>query len=155
MKDSRFRFARDGEIYFQKKKTEYRITMDTYKDRGGMYWVTRRGCTVSLPQDYLADAKEEARKLILAEEEAKKVWVVISEWNLEDRDSYGSTVVGVYKEYKRAKEALIREANEADKTMEPMNTDSEEDVFSYSVMEIGNYSGNHITIKIIGSMVIE
>lgn len=155
MKDSRFRFARDGEIYFQKKKTGYRITMDTYKNRGGMYWVTKRGCTVSLPQDYLADAKEEARKLILAEEEAKRVWVVISEWCFEDRDAYGSTVHGVFASYQAAKKRFIEEAIKADEDMEPMSTDSEEDAYSYAVWDLGNYTGNHVTVKIVESKITE
>ena len=157
MKDSRFRFARDGEIYFKKKKTGYRITMDVCKDKGGMYWVsdTRRGCTVSLPQSYLADAKEEARKLILAEEEAKRVWVVISEWNLEDRDAYGSTVYGVFKSYQAARKKFIEETIKADKDMEPMSTDSEEDAYNYAVWDLGNYSGNHVTVKIVESKITE
>jgi len=155
MKDSRFRFARDGEIYFRKKKTGYRITMDTYKDRGGMYWVSRGGWTVSLPHDYLADAKEEAKRLILAEEEAKRVWVVISEWNLEDRDAYGSTVCGVFKSYQAARKRFIEEAIRADKDMEPMSTDSEEDAYNYAVWDLGNYSGNHVTVKIVESKITE
>ncbi len=155
MKDSRFRFTRDGEVYFNKKKTEYAIEYNTYKDGGKIYFVTKNGHTVSLPQDYLADAKEEARKLILAEEEAKRVWVVISEWCFEDRDAYGSTVHGVFKSYQAAKKRFIEEAIKADKDMEPMSTDSEEDAYKYAVWELGNYSGNHVTVKIVESKIIE
>ena len=155
MKDSRFRFTRDGEVYFNKKKTKYTIEYNTYKDGSKIYFVTKEGHTVSLPQDYLADAKAEARELILEDEKAKKVWVVISEWNLEDRDSYGSTVHGVFKSYSEAKKIFIEEAIKADKDMEPMNTDSEEDAFSYAVWELGNYGGNHITVKIVESKITE
>ncbi|MBO7731501.1 MAG: hypothetical protein J6S67_03085 [Methanobrevibacter sp.] len=156
MKDSRFRFTRDGEVYFNKKKTKYTIEYDTYDNGSKIYFIEKNGDTVSLPQDYLADAKAEVRKLILKEEEAKKkVWVVISEWNLEDRDSYGSTVHGVFKSYSEAKKIFLEEAINADKDMEPMNTDSEEDAFSYAVWELGNYGGNHITVKIVESKITE
>lgn len=150
MKDSRFRFARDGEIYFKKKKTKYCIVNNEH-----VYWVSKEGCAASLPQSYLADAKEKARQIILAEEEAKKVWVVISEWNLEDRDAYGSTVHGVFKSYQAAKKIFIEEAIKADEDMEPMSTDSEEDAYSYAVWDLGNYSGNHITVKIVESKITE
>jgi hypothetical protein len=155
MKDSRFRFARDGEVYFNKKKTKYTIEYNTYKDGSKIYFVAKEGHTVSLPQDYLADAKAEVRELILEDEKAKKVWVVISEWCLEDRDAYGSTVHGVFKDFAEAKKVFLDEALKADKTMEPMDTDSEEDAYKYAVWELGNYSGNHVTVKIVESKIIE
>jgi hypothetical protein len=155
MKDSRFRFARDGEVYFNKKKTKYTIEYNTYKDGSKIYFVAKEGHTVSLPQDYLADAKAEARRLILEDEKARKVWVVISEWCLEDRDAYGSTVHGVFKDFAEAKKVFLDEALKADKTMEPMDTDSEEDAYKYAVWELGNYSGNHVTVKIVESKIIE
>lgn len=155
MKDSRFRFARDGEVYFNKKKTKYTIEYNTYKDGGKIYFVAKEGHTVSLPQDYLADAKAEARKLILEDEKARKVWVVISEWCLEDRDAYGSTVHGVFKDFAEAKKVLLDEALKADKTMEPMDTDSEEDALSYAVWDLGRYTENHITVRIVESQITE
>lgn len=155
MKDSRFRFTRDGEIYFNKKKTKYTIEYNTYKDGSKIYFVAKEGHTVSLPQDYLADAKAEARELILEDEKARKVWVVISEWCLEDRDAYGSTVHGVFKDYTEARRAFIDEVNKADETIEPMDTDSEEDDYSYAVYELGNYNGNHITVKIVESQITD
>ena len=84
-----------------------------------------------------------------------EVWVVISEWNLEDRDAYGSTVHGVFKSYEKAKEVFLDEAVKADDTMEPMDTNSEEDIYNYVIWEQGNYLGNHITIKIIKSEIKE
>lgn len=155
MKDSRFRFTRDGEIYFNKKKTKYTIEYNTYKDGSKIYFVAKEGHTVSLPQDYLADAKAEARELILEDEKAKKVWVVISEWCLEDRDSYGSTVHGVFKDFTEAKKVFLDEIIKADKTMEPMSTDSEEDTYSYGVWDLGRYTENHITIRIVESQITE
>ena len=44
-------------------------------------------------------------------EENNKVWVVISEWSLEDHDSYGSTVHGVFKDYNKAKKVFLDEAS--------------------------------------------
>ena len=85
----------------------------------------------------------------------EKVWVVISEWSLEDRDAYGSAVHGVFKEFKNAKKVFLDEAIKADEDMEPMSTDSEEDAFNYAVWEVGNYSGNHISIKIVESKITE
>ncbi len=150
MKDSRFRFTSDGEIYFRKEKTEYYITKNAYA-----YWVTKKGCAVTLPQDYLADAKEAARQIILAEEEDKRVWVVISEWNLEDRNLYGSAVHGVFKDYQVAKKRFVEEAIKAKADIEPMSTHSEEDSHRYAVWELGNYTGNHITVKIVESEITE
>jgi hypothetical protein len=155
MKDSRFRFTRDGEIYFNKKKTKYTIEYNTYKDKSKIYFVAKEGHTVSLPQDYLADAKAEARELILEDERARKVWVVISEWCLEDRDAYGSTVHGVFKDFAEAKKVFLDEALKADKTMEPMETDSEGDALSYAVWDLGRYTENHIAVRIVESQITE
>lgn len=155
MKDSRFRFTRDGEVYFNKKKTKYTIEYNTYKDGSKIYFVAKEGHTVSLPQDYLADAKAEARALILEDEKARKVWVVISEWCLEDRDAYGSTVHGVFKDFAEAKKVFLDEIMEADKTMEPMSTECEEDAYSYAVWDLGRYTENHITVRIVESQITE
>ena len=88
-------------------------------------------------------------------EENNKVWVVISEWSLEDHDSYGSTVHGVFKDYNKAKKVFLDEAIKADEIMEPMDTDSEEDAYSYAVWDLGRYTENHITVKIVESQVTE
>jgi hypothetical protein len=155
MKDSRFRFTRDGEVYFNKKKTKYTIEYNTYKDKSKIYFVVKEGHVVKLPQDCLADAKEKVRQLVLEDEESKRVWVVISEWCLEDRDAYGTTVHGVFKDFAEAKKVFIDEINKADRTMEPMDTDSEEDALSYAVWELGRYTENHITVRIVESQITE
>lgn len=155
MRDSRFRFTRDGEVYFNKKKTKYTIEYNTYKDGSKIYFVAKEGHTVSLPQDYLADAKAEARELILEDEKAKKVWVVISEWYLEGRDAYGSTVHGVFKDFAEARRVFIDESNKADETIGPMDTNSEEDAYNYTIYEQGNYHGNHITVRIVESQITD
>ena len=72
MKDSRFRFTRDGEVYFNKKKTKYTIEYDTYDNGSKIYFIEKNGDTVRLPQDYLADAKAEVRKLILKKKRLKR-----------------------------------------------------------------------------------
>ncbi len=99
--------------------------------------------------------KTKGMKPIDQDEKAKKVWVVISEWCLEDRDAYGSTVHGVFKDFAEAKKVFLDEALKADKTMEPMETDSKEDALNYAVWDLGNYLGNHVTVKIVESKIIE
>ena len=156
MKDSRFRFARDGEIYYNGKDTGYRIDPTVWKG-GGKTYTVRKGKRIIFPKEfsYIADAKMAARAAILEDEQKAKVWVVISDWTLEGRDIYGSTVHGVFKSYDEAKKVFLDEAIKADETMEPMSTDSEEDAFKYTVSELGNYTGNHITVRIVESKITE
>lgn len=154
MKDSRFRFAREGEIYFKGKLTDYRITYNTYRDNSKIYFVEKNG-RASFPFDYLAEAKAHARSLILEDEQKAKVWVVISEWTLEARDAYGSAVHGVFKDLQEAKKVWLDEVMKADSNMEFTETDSEENGLSYSVWELGNYIDNHINVKIVESKITE
>ena len=156
MKDSRFRFARDGEIYYNGKDTGYRIDPTVWKG-GGKTYTVKKGKRIIFPKEfnYIAEAKMAARAAILEDEQKAKVWVVMSDWTLEARDTHGSTVHGVFKDLQEAKKVWLDEVMRADSNMEFTETDSEEKGLSYSIWELGNYADNHINVKVVESKITE